>query len=663
MVGGGDNGGNKIVATLRGDFKVISTPDGASITQLANLMNYKIRTECDVYNKPPNSLSTTVVDLGKQLLQFARDSDLKGVKNALSRGAPFTSDWLGMSALHFAAMNNQYEICQVLLNGGINKDSKTKVDRTPLHLACYYGNESIVELLLSKKCLTNPKDMLKMTPLHWAVEKRFKTIVRLLLKHNADVTLASKFGRTPVGLAVLTEQADILEELEVAKQAQLNRKFNEENEKETSDAVNSIMGIPISVAEEVVRKIDNDDDLTNQSDYATTNIADLENIKETGILGDSTINLLKSHGISMMPDDDTSKDLFNTALQNGRQLILSEGGKLLLNETKKIQDNQNPNNNSINPNSNSNNLNNNNSNNNNKCNISNDINNSKTIVPVRVQNENLKNTITQIPPQQQLNKGKPNILSRVKDNTSINKNKNIRIMSFNDFRKFCGNTNVKTLQQIPTSLASNRLVKIEPVHPKQQQQQQHIQLQRNIGNNATNPSANSSTFVEDNIIDDSVSVSKIGTLESVEVEMENSKSPPPLKIIQPLAVRQQPIRVGIPPRQIEQIGSVQIRQIAKPAIKQYGNINRASNGGDTKPFTSGNSPLNSSANKIRPSTVVPLLTLPEICRQLLELRKQNEELKRNFDLEKKEKEEISQRLERLEELLLVERTDEDFIVS
>lgn len=64
-----------------------------------------------------------------------------------------------MSALHFAAMNNQLEICQVLLNGGINKDSKTKVDRTPLHLACYYGNEKIVELLLSKNCAINPRDM------------------------------------------------------------------------------------------------------------------------------------------------------------------------------------------------------------------------------------------------------------------------------------------------------------------------------------------------------------------------------------------------------------------------------------------------------------------------------------------------------------------------
>lgn len=64
-----------------------------------------------------------------------------------------------MSALHFAAMNDQYEICQVLLNGGINKDSKTKVDRTPLHLACYYGNQRIVELLISRNCAINSRDM------------------------------------------------------------------------------------------------------------------------------------------------------------------------------------------------------------------------------------------------------------------------------------------------------------------------------------------------------------------------------------------------------------------------------------------------------------------------------------------------------------------------
>lgn len=108
----------------------------------------------------------------------------------------------------------------------------------------------------------------------------------------------------------------------------------------------------------------------------------------------------------MMPEDDTSKDMLNTALQNGRQLILSEGGKLLLNETKKIH------------NSNSSNNNNNNSNSNNN----NNINNSKTIVPVRVRNEsstygnananNNSNTI---------NKLKPNIISKAKDNMGKNK--------------------------------------------------------------------------------------------------------------------------------------------------------------------------------------------------------------------------------------------------
>lgn len=106
-------------------------------------------------------VAATCVDLGKQLLQCARDSDVAGVKAALAHGAPFASDWLGMSALHFAAMNNQLEICEILLQGGINMDAKTKVDRTPLHLACYYGHERVVSLLLALKCSVNSRDMVR----------------------------------------------------------------------------------------------------------------------------------------------------------------------------------------------------------------------------------------------------------------------------------------------------------------------------------------------------------------------------------------------------------------------------------------------------------------------------------------------------------------------
>lgn len=69
-----------------------------------------------------------------------------------------------------------------------------------------------------------------MTPLHWAIEKRFKPIVRLLLQHNADVTIVSKFGRSPMSLAVLTEQADILEDLQLAREKQTTIVLHVSNE-------------------------------------------------------------------------------------------------------------------------------------------------------------------------------------------------------------------------------------------------------------------------------------------------------------------------------------------------------------------------------------------------------------------------------------------------
>lgn len=43
--------------------------------------------------------------------------------------------------------------------------------------------------------------------------------------------------------------------------------------------------------------------------------------------------MLKNHGISMLTDD-TDNTLFNSALQNGRKLVLSDAGKLLLNDIK-----------------------------------------------------------------------------------------------------------------------------------------------------------------------------------------------------------------------------------------------------------------------------------------------------------------------------------------
>lgn len=61
-----------------------------------------------------------------------------------------------------AAENNYIETCKVLLRAGISKDSRTKIDRTPLHLAVDKGHQEIVELLLKEKCDVNAKDMVSL---------------------------------------------------------------------------------------------------------------------------------------------------------------------------------------------------------------------------------------------------------------------------------------------------------------------------------------------------------------------------------------------------------------------------------------------------------------------------------------------------------------------
>lgn len=56
------------------------------------------------------------------------------------------------------------------------------------------------------------------------------------------------------------------------------------------------------------------------------------NSPESGKSVDTTLQILKDHGISML--DDTDSTLLNSALQSGRKLVLSDAGKMILNDPK-----------------------------------------------------------------------------------------------------------------------------------------------------------------------------------------------------------------------------------------------------------------------------------------------------------------------------------------
>ncbi|XP_078576210.1 uncharacterized protein LOC144861949 isoform X1 [Branchiostoma floridae x Branchiostoma japonicum] len=151
---------------------------------------------------PGQAAALTLVDLGKRLLDAARKGHDEEVRMLMSNGAPFTTDWLGTSPLHFAAQHGHTSTAEVLLRAGVSRDARTKVDRTPLHMAAQEGHLDIVEMLLKNGADVNAKDMLRMTPLHWAVEAGHKDIAKCLMRNGAELYVESKFEKTAFDISL-----------------------------------------------------------------------------------------------------------------------------------------------------------------------------------------------------------------------------------------------------------------------------------------------------------------------------------------------------------------------------------------------------------------------------------------------------------------------------
>lgn len=160
------------------------------------------------------------LDLGKRLLEAARCGEDDEVRQLMQNGAPFTTDWLGTSPLHLAAQYGHFSTVKVLLQAGISRDARTKVDRTPLHMAATEGHAHIVDLLIKNGANINAKDMLEMTALHWATEHNHQDVADLLIKNGADVNIQSKFGKTPFDIALDRNYPDLLITLQETMQGQ-----------------------------------------------------------------------------------------------------------------------------------------------------------------------------------------------------------------------------------------------------------------------------------------------------------------------------------------------------------------------------------------------------------------------------------------------------------
>lgn len=148
------------------------------------------------------SIHPPLTDLGKNLLEAARYGNEQEVRKLLTKGASFTTDWLGTSPLHLAAQNGHLNTALLLMRAGMSCSARTKVDKTPLHLATQYGCLDLVKAFVKQGSDVNAVDMLRMTPLHWACVKNYKDISQFLIQNGADRTLKNKFDKTPLDICM-----------------------------------------------------------------------------------------------------------------------------------------------------------------------------------------------------------------------------------------------------------------------------------------------------------------------------------------------------------------------------------------------------------------------------------------------------------------------------
>jgi ankyrin repeat protein len=112
----------------------------------------------------------------------------------------------GYTPLLWAAAKGHERVVELLLQRGVDPDSKDQFGQSPLSLAAASGHEAVVRLLLATDGV-NPNSMdthyeYCQTPLAWAAKKGHAAVVSMLLaKKDIDINCVDRRGRTPQVLA------------------------------------------------------------------------------------------------------------------------------------------------------------------------------------------------------------------------------------------------------------------------------------------------------------------------------------------------------------------------------------------------------------------------------------------------------------------------------
>lgn len=141
----------------------------------------------------------------------AQAGDVEQVRTLLKQGADVNAAQAdGLTALHWAAMNDDLEVVDLLLYAGANVHPLTRVGGyAPLHLAARQGHPRIVSRLLEAGADANQWTDTGVTPLHFAAQANDPASVRAIVETGGEIDARDRFrGRTPLVFAASRDATD-----------------------------------------------------------------------------------------------------------------------------------------------------------------------------------------------------------------------------------------------------------------------------------------------------------------------------------------------------------------------------------------------------------------------------------------------------------------------